>query len=180
MFQSVRPNSPIYLFHKGDNVKLDTGYIVGQPVIHPKTQTFQSFGQQPELVADIVVRVNNETINLKNLPAQMDTSDTYIDGENIVVSTSREAMNAEVACERQKSINVINSKAYHEDRIVKLESITSKLNPEYAEKQSQREEIAELKTQVGSLSEQVGRLVEALMPKNNTRNEQNLESHRGA
>ncbi len=170
MFQSVRPNSPVYLFHKGDNAKLDTGYITAQPVIHPKNQMMQ-FGQPQELAADIIVRVGNETINLKNLPAQMDTSDTFIDGENIVVSTSKEAMNTEVLSEKQKSINIINSKSFHEERITKLDEILSSLNPDFAEKQSQREEIAELKSQVGSLSEQVGRLVEALMPKNTQRNE---------
>lgn len=162
MFQSVRPNSPIYLFHKGDNMKLETGYISSQPSVHPKNQMMQ-FGQQ-EFVADIVVRVGNNTISLKGLPAQMDTSDTYIDGESIVVSTSREAINAEITSEKQKSINIINSKPYHEDRIVKLDAILSTLNPEFAEKQVQKEEIAELKNQVGSLTAQVSRLVEALMP----------------
>ena len=162
MFQSVRPNSPIYLFHKGDNMKLETGYISSQPSVHPKNQMMQ-FGQQ-EFVADIVVRVGNNTISLKGLPAQMDTSDTYIDGESIVVSTSREAINAEITSEKQKSINIINSKPYHEDRIVKLDAIRSTHNPEFAEKQVQKEEIAELKNQVGSLTAQVSRLVEALMP----------------
>ena len=134
------------------------------------------FGQQ-EFVADIVVRVGNNTISLKGLPAQMDTSDTYIDGESIVVSTSKDAINAEITSEKQKSINVINSKPYHEDRIVKLDAILSTLNPEFAEKQVQKEEIAELKNQVGSLTEQVGRLVEALMPQKHQRNEQSLENH---
>lgn len=175
MFQSVRPNSPIYLFHKGDNTKLETGYISSQPSVHPKNQMMQ-FGQQ-EFVADIVVRVGNNTINLKGLPAQMDTSDTYIDGESIVVSTSKDAINAEITSEKQKSINVINSKPYHEDRIVKLDAILSTLNPEFAEKQVQKEEIAELKNQVGNLTEQVGRLVEALMPQKHQRNEQSLENH---
>jgi hypothetical protein len=175
MFQSVRPNSPIYLFHKGDNTKLETGYISSQPSVHPKNQMMQ-FGQQ-EFVADIVVRVGNNTISLKGLPAQMDTSDTYIDGESIVVSTSKDAINAEITSEKQKSINVINSKPYHEDRIVKLDAILSTLNPEFAEKQVQKEEIAELKNQVGSLTEQVGRLVEALMPQKHQRNEQSLENN---
>ena len=169
MFQSVRPNSPIYLFHKGDNTKLETGYISSQPSVHPKNQMMQ-FGQQ-EFVADIVVRVGNNTISLKGLPAQMDTSDTYIDGESIVVSTSKDAINAEITSEKQKSINVINSKPYHEDRIIKLDAILSTLNPEFAEKQVQKEEIAELKNQVGSLTEQVGRLVEALMPQKHQSNE---------
>lgn len=143
-------------------MKLETGYISSQPSVHPKNQMMQ-FGQQ-EFVADIVVRVGNNTISLKGLPAQMDTSDTYIDGESIVVSTSREAINAEITSEKQKSINIINSKPYHEDRIVKLDAILSTLNPEFAEKQVQKEEIAELKNQVGSLTAQVSRLVEALMP----------------
>lgn len=171
MFQSVRPNSPIYIFHRGDNTRLDTGYITTQPLVHPKYQVPQTFGQQQELVADISVRVGNDIINLKGLPAQMDTSDTFIDGENIVVSTSRDAMNAEVLSEKQKSSDIINSKPYHEDRITKLETILTQLNPEYAEKQSQKEEMNELRNQVNMLSNQVGRLVEALMPKHTQRNE---------
>lgn len=168
MFQSVRPNSPVYIFHKGDKVKLDTGYITSQPIVHPKNQMMQ-YGQPQELAADITIRIDNETINLKNLPAQMDTSDTFIDGESIVVSTNKDAMNSEIMSEKQKSINIINSRTFHEERITKLDEILSALNPDFAEKQSQKEEIAELKTQVGSLTEQVGRLVEALMPKHETR-----------
>lgn len=170
MFQSVRPNSPIYLFHKGDNAKLDIGYITSQPIIHPKNQMMQ-YGQPQELAADITVRVGSETVNLKNLPAQVDTSDTFIDGESIVVSTSKEAISSEVLSEKQKSINIINSKPFHEERITKLDAIYNSVNPDFAEKQSQKEEIAELKTQVGSLTEQVGRLVEALMPQKHQRNE---------
>ena len=36
MFQSVRPNSPIYVLHKGDNPRSVTGYAANQPIPKPK------------------------------------------------------------------------------------------------------------------------------------------------
>lgn len=177
MFQSIRPNSQIYILHKGDNMRVDMGFVTNQPIPKPKYSMPQTFGQPQEMVVDLVVKANNEVMNLNGIPAQADVADSFSNGETVVVSTSREAINAELVSEKQKSLDIIKSKPYHEKRVSVCDTLLGQLNPEFAEKQVQKEEIAELKNQVGNLTAQVGRLVEALMPKNNLSNEQSLGNH---
>lgn len=167
MFQSIRPNSQIYILHKGDNMKVDIGFITNQPMPKPKYQVPPTFGQPQEMVVDLVVKVNNETFNFNGIPAQADVADTYSNGETLVVSPSREAINAELVSEKQKSLDIVKSQPYHEKRASVCDALLGQLNPEFAEKQNQREEISQLKEQVNNLTSQVSRLVEALMPKNN-------------
>ena len=171
MFQSIRPNSQIYILHKGENMRVDVGIVSNQPIPKPKYPMPQTFGQPQETVVDLVVRINNETINLNNIPAQADVADSFSNGETLVVSPSREAINAEIVSEKQKSLDIVKSKPYHEKRASQCDVLLGQLNPEFAEKQSQKEELNQLKEQVNGLTAQVSRLVEALMPKNIQRNE---------
>ena len=166
MFQSIRPNSQIYILHKGDNMRVDIGFVTNQPIPKPKYSMPQTFGQPQELVVDLVVKANNEVMNLNGIPAQADVADSFSNGETVVVSTSREAINAELVSEKQKSLDIVKSIPYHEKRASQCDVLLGQLNPEFAEKQSQKEELNQLKEQVNGLTTQVSRLVEALMPKN--------------
>ena len=65
MFQSVRPNSQVFIFHKTNNPSLEVGYVTNQPLPKPKYSIPQNFGQPQEMVVDLVVKVGNNTINLK-------------------------------------------------------------------------------------------------------------------
>jgi len=145
-------------------MRVDIGFVTNQPIPKPKYQIPPTFGQPQETVVDLVVKVNNETINLNGISAQADIADSFANGETIVVSTSRDAISAEVVNEKQKSVDIVNSKPYHEKRISMCDSVLGQLHPEFAEKQSQKEELTQLKEQVNGLASQVTRLVEALMP----------------
>lgn len=164
MFQSVRPNSPIYVLHKGDNPRLETGYVANQPIPKPKYQIPHTFGQQ-EMVVDLVVKLNEMTINLNAIPAQLDIADSYSNGENIVISDSREAMNSEIISLKQKSIDLLNSVKYHESLINQYDKILSDFNPEVAEKQAQQQEIAQLRSQMDEMSKNMALLIEQLKNK---------------
>jgi recombinational DNA repair ATPase RecF len=77
------------------------------------------------------------------------------------VSDSREAMNAEILGLKQKSVDVINSKDYHLGLISDYDRILSELNPEFAEKQAQKEEIELLKGQMSEMSRNIEELMKA-------------------
>ena len=162
MFQSVRPNSPIYVFHKGDSPRLETGYVVNQPIPKPKYQMPNAFGQPQELVVDLVIKLNDITINMNSIPAQMDIADSYSNGENLVISDSREAMNSEILSLKQKSVDIINSVPYHKNLIVTYEKLLSDFNPEMAEKQAQQKEISALKAQMDEMSRNLALLIKEL------------------
>lgn len=165
MFQSVRPNSPIYVLHKGDNPRLETGYVANQPIPKPKYQMPHTFGQPQEMIVDLVIKLNDVSINLNSIPANLDIADSYSNGESIVISDSREAMNAEIISLKQKSVDLLNSVDYHKSLINSYDKLLSDFNPEMAEKQAQQQEIAGLRNQIDELSKSMALLVKQL--KNN-------------
>ena len=162
MFQSVRPNSPIYVFHKGDTPRLETGYVVNQPIPKPKYQMPHTFGQPQEMIVDLVIKLNDGTVNMNSIPAQLDIADSYSNGESLVISDSRDAMNSEILSLKQKSVDVINSKPYHENLIVAYDKILSDFNPDLAEKQAQQKEISELRAQMDEMSRNMALLIREL------------------
>ena len=161
MFQSVRPNSQIYIFHKGDTPKVEVGYVSNQPIPKPKYSLPTNFGQPQDMVVDIVVKIGDRQVNYNNLPANMDIADSFSNGESIVIADNREAMNAELLSLKQKSTEVINSVNYHKELISKYEKILSELNPEFAEKQEQKQEIDTLKEQMAEMSRSISTLMES-------------------
>lgn len=171
MFQSVRPNSPIYVLHKGDNPRLETGYVVNQPIPKPKYQMPQTFGQPQELVVDLVIKLNDVTVNMNAIPAQLDIADSYSNGENLVISDSREAMNSEILSLKQKSIDLLNSVNYHKGLIASYDKLLADFNPELAEKQAQQQEISELRAQMNEMSRNMALLIEQLKHKGGKTNE---------
>lgn len=88
-----------------------------------------------ELVVDVVVKVNGNEVTLQKLPASLDVADQSTPNGGIVVTTSREAMNAEIDSVRQRSLDHINSTDYHKKRIQDCEMLLQRLNPEFAEQQ---------------------------------------------
>lgn len=148
MFQSLRPNNTVYILHKENRPTMETGSVVSVSIPTPKYQVPPMFGQQQEMVVDLIVKVNNQDITYQKIPASADIADF---GTGIVISDSREAMNAEVLSLKGKSIDTINSIDYHKGVIEGCDIILSGLNPEYAERQHQQTEIENLKTQVAEL-----------------------------
>jgi len=161
MFQSVRPNSQIYIFHKGSTPRVEVGYVTNQPIPRPKYALPATFGQPQEMVVDLTVKVNDQTFNYNNLSAHLDVADSMSNGENIVISDSKEAMNAEIINLKQKSIDVINSVDFHKDLVSKYEKLLSDINPEFAEKQEQKAEIDTLKLQMAEMSKSITSLMES-------------------
>jgi hypothetical protein len=69
-----------------------------------------------------------------------------------VISDSREAMNSEILSFKQKSIDAINSVDMHKSIINECDVIISNLNPEYAEKKQQQDEMLSLKAQMAEMA----------------------------
>lgn len=159
MFQSLRPNSPIYIFHRNGVPTLETGYVTSVSVPKPKYAIPAAFGQPQEMVVDLVAKVNNATVNYNGLPAQADVADSFANGEGIVISGSKEAMNAEILNIKQKSEEVLGSIETHRGIITECDRILSDFNPEFAEKQKQRDEIESLKTQLNGITRSMDELM---------------------
>jgi hypothetical protein len=161
MFQSVRPNSQIYILHRGDDPRVEMGYVVNQPVPRPKYQLPAAFGQPQETVVDLVVKTNDQTYNYNNLPAQLDVADSLSNGESLIISDSRDAINSEIVNLKQKSIDIANSRDYHLALVSKYDKILGTINPELAEKQEQKLEMETLKSQMADMSKSIATLMES-------------------
>ena len=161
MFQSVRPNSQIYIFHRGDNPRLEVGYVVNQPIPRPKYQLPATFGQPQETVVDLVVKTNEQTYNYNNIPAQLDVADSVSNGENLIISDSKDGISSEILNLKQKSQDIANSKEYHLSLVEKYEKILMDIHPELAEKQEQKQEIDVLKSKMEEMSKSIAALMES-------------------
>ena len=161
MFQSVRPNSQIYIFHREDNPRLEVGYVVNQPIPRPKYQLPAAFGQPQETVVDLVVKTNDQTYNYSNLPAQLDVADSMSNGESLIISDSRDGISSEILNLKQKSLDIANSRDYHLSLVDKYEKILLDIHPELAEKQEQKQEIDILKNQMSEMSKSIASLMES-------------------
>lgn len=144
MFQSLRASNQFYILHKDGVPFVEIGSVVSVSSPMPKFPMPTTFGQPQELVVDVVVRVNDNNVNFQKLPANADIADFGNNGA-IVVATSREAINAELSSIRQKNIDEINSVNFRKSVIEGCDKALRNLNPEYAEKQQQQEEINSLK-----------------------------------
>ena len=120
------------------------------------------------VVVDAVVRINGNDITLQKLPANLDVADQGTANGALVITTSREAMNAEVDSMRQKSISILNSVDYHKKIVQDCEVLLQRLNPEFAEQKQQKQEIDMLKSQMSEMMSSMKELMAQLKSKEDT------------
>lgn len=153
MFQNLRASSQLYILHKDNKPYVEVGSVVGVSAAKPKyPMTVPPIGQMPqmEMVVDITANVNGQNTTFQNIPAGAEIADFGTNG-NIVISCSRDAMNSEIASLKKRSLDIINSVSYHQAVVAGCDEMLNMLNPEYAEKQRQDQEISELKKQMAEL-----------------------------
>ena len=172
MFQSLRPNNQLYILYK-DGPKLETGTVLSVSAPSPKYPMQPMFGQPQEMVVDIIAKVNNQDITYQKIPANLDVADFGNNG--IVLLDNRDALNSEILCLKQKSIDIVNSKDYHENYIIECDKLLARVNPDLAEKQAQKDRIDSLESQVLALVEMNKQLMARLSPETSkTENNENL------
>ena len=141
-FQNLRTNSEFFVLHRDGTPYIEVGSVAG--VSNPVPEFMQQplpYGQPPRMVVDITIKVGEQTVTFQKIPAMSDIADAnFPGGGNMVISGSRESMNAEVAAMRNRSSEILG------DKMLQV------LNPEFAERQRQeaenkalRQELSELK-----------------------------------
>lgn len=164
MFQNLRTNSQIYILHKDAKPYVEAGTISGVTAPKPRyPSAMPPIGQLPQMdmVVDVTASVNGQPTTFQNLPAGAEIADFGQNG-NIVISCTRDAMNAEISSMRQRSLDIVNSEDYHRGVIAGCDEMLKALNPEFAEKQRQEQEISELKRQMSELLEMNRSLMQKL------------------
>ena len=154
MFQSLRNNQNFYILTKGVQPRLDIGTVTSVSVPQLKFSSIpQGLGAQPEYVVDVSVLVNGSQQQFQRLPANKEIADFGDGFGNIVVSTSKEAMNNELSILKMASEDHIKRVDEERQKVLAYEAVLQQLNPEYAEKQKQEAEIVQLKNQIQAITQ---------------------------
>lgn len=165
MFQGLRTGGLFYVLEKGEELKLKIGHVVSVSNPQPKynqLSTMPTYNNQPELVVDVKVKIGEESVDFKQLNANMNIANSG----NVVVSDSKEAMSAEVEGLLRTSKQIIESVPYHEKVVLSCDSMLRELNPQFAKEKEQEEKIGMLEEKMGNiegtLNDMMGMLSKAL------------------
>ena len=146
-FQNLRNNHQIYILKKDVVPTLEIGKITNVSVPVPK---YGNTSMYNDLIIDVTADVDGKTTSFQKIPANSEIADF---GNNIVIATSKEAMNNEVVSMKQRSLDILNSVEQHQSIIKGCDEILQMLNPEIAEKQRQEQENKALREEINSLKE---------------------------
>ena len=139
------------------------GSVTAVSAPRPKYPIPGAIGQIPQMetVVDVTVLTNGQSVTLQGLPAQADIADSP-SGGNVVVSASREAMNAEVSSMKSKSESILASIDTHRAVIEACGEMLAFLNPEYAQVQQREKEMADMRAKISTMAAQMQQLMAQL------------------
>jgi hypothetical protein len=158
MFSNLSRGSVLYGLDNKDGVKLFTASV--ERVTPPYPRNMQNtFGQLPEMVVDVVVSIDGERKEFKQVPANNVIADF---GPNtVVLSDSKDSLVNYVRSLRHTSKNIIDSCAKHQELIPQYDKVLQELNPEMVNENA----VKELKAQVSSLQSQLAEALSFLKEK---------------
>lgn len=160
MFQGLRQNGLFYILEKGEDLRLRVGQVVSVSNPQPKYGQFNTptFGTQPEMTVDVRVKVDDETMDFKQLSANASIANSG----NVVVSDSKEAMSAEVEGLLRTSKGMLDSIPYHEKMLVSCDAILRDLNPTFKKEKEQEEKIGMLEEKMVGIEDTLGEMMNML------------------
>lgn len=174
MFQGLRQNGLFYILEKGEDLKLRVGQVVSVSNPLPKYGQFNTptFGSQPEMTVDVRVKVDEETMDFKQLNANASIANSG----NVVVSDSKDAMSAEVEGLLRTSKAILESVPYHEKMLIACDNVLRDLNPSFKKEKEQEEKIGALEEKMvgieGTLNDMMSMLSSALGQSKSKRKEE--------
>lgn len=172
MFSAQRKDGIIYILEKKDKPTLKIGKVESVSTPMPKYNTAYGSG---EMVVDVTVKVEDETIDFKGLPATQSMA-SYGNG-NTIISESREAMSAEVESMMRTSQCILDSIDYHKTVVVECDTMLRTLNPTVAKERERDEKIGSLEIRMNGMCEKLedmmSMLSRALGRKQNGKNYEN-------
>lgn len=161
MFSGLRQNGLFYILEKGEELKLKVGQVVSVSNPQPKYGQF-GYAGQPEMVVDVKVKVDEETMEFKQLSANA----CIANSGSVIVSDSKDAMSAEVEGLLHTSKGILESVSYHERVLASCDGILRQLNPSFKKEKEQEEKIGLLEEKMvgveGTLRDMMSMLSSAL------------------
>lgn len=158
MFSALRQGSVVYILEKGENPVLKVGQVVS--ITQPN---YSSNFLMNGTTVDINVKVNNQNMDFKNVPA----SQSVVNYNNAVITETKELMSNEVDNMLQSSRSIVDSVTYHNNIITSCESILKELNPRFAKEKERDEDINNLKDKMGGIESKMDKILVLLQKDGN-------------
>ena len=136
-------------------VKMFTATVDSVSMPRPK-YVQNTFGQMPEMVVDVVVTINGERREFKQVPSNNAIADFGPD--TFVLSDSKDSLMNYVSSMLQSSRNIVNSVDKHKSLIAQYEQVLGELNPASANESA----VKELREQVQDMQGQMGEILSLL------------------
>lgn len=166
MFSNLRQGSNVFVLHKNNAPFVESGVVESVSNL-----SMFAYPSMPTIPVDLTIRIGEKVMTYRQLPASADSANVIAQGtgEEVVIACTKDAVNAEVQAMRQKSIDIINSKQYHEQRIAACDALLAQLNPEQVQQAKQQQKIQDLEGQVNSLTLMIEKLTSQLEASSQTK-----------
>jgi len=149
MFSALRQSNSIYILDKGETPSLKVGQVVNVSAPSP------SFGQFNTFTVDVTAIVDGHQMQFQKLPS----AGSIATSNGLVVAETKEAMLSEVEGFMKNSQQILGNIPYHQKVVQACNEMMGTLNPQFAEQQTQKKEIAEMKTQILDISKNLAELL---------------------
>lgn len=156
MFSSLRQENILYILDKRNKPSLTVARVaaVSNPVPKYSPNPLNPLLNGVETTVDITVNIDGQTMDFKKVPSNLS-----IYGENgIVISESRDAMNAEIEAMRETSRKVIESVDYNKTVIEQCAVMLEQLNPSMAQDRERENRILGLESEVKDLKAMIAEM----------------------
>lgn len=157
-FQSLKKDSTIIVLQEGGTEpQLTVATVVNTPEPKPMYMT-KSAAANPSIyagtnmmqpVVEIIARMGNEDISFSNLSPTASVA-TYNNGQT-TISCTAEGMLPAIDAMMQRARKRIEERPYDDAVMVKGKEFLMSLNPRYKEEEEQKQDIANLKGQMGDV-----------------------------
>ena len=137
---------PFYILYKSEP-RISTAEVIScSNPVQPYAAYQPAF---PVKSVDVKVRVGDEVMEFKQLPAESVIAD--YGGSGIVVSDSREAITSEVMALKRSSEKILEDVGRHEHIVAECDTILKDLNPQLRREAEQSQEIEKLKSDLSDI-----------------------------
>lgn len=174
MFQNLRVGTPLYVLHKKEPL-INIGEVISVSSPQPKYDTTYRSGSwtPPKNFVDVQIKVNGQTIDLQQLPADVTIADFGNNG--IVVSESRDAIINEIEVLRKNSSSALEDIDRHKHVVEECDIMIATLNPQIKQDAKREEELKIMRGEMKSMQEGMDEIKDMLARVLNTSSVQKKE-----
>ena len=155
MLSGLRPGTPVYVLYKNEP-RFATAKVVSISNQYPQFNYQQPLNPGQNVAVDIAIEVNGKTETYQRIP--LNSTIAEFPDKGVLISETREGIINEVNAIRGTSQAALEQVEAHKRVIASCDQLLFDLNPQLRKDQEQAEEIANLKTQLAGMSDQIAAL----------------------